>query len=174
MKHTINAAIMILAVGFLFNPVTSTLIYSQNKSMKPMQKSGKSLTFSAELSGKNVVPPVKTNATGSAEFTFGKTGDIMHYIVHLKNIDSVSMAHIHHASKGKNGPIAVWLFKGKVVNIKDGILSQGNITSKDVNLDSLKTWMVNGDTYVLIHTVKNPEGEIRGQIHKSNGLKVKH
>ena len=174
MNNSLRAVVIIFIAGFLFNPFNTSINYAQTKNMKPMKSGEKTLTFTAELSGKNVVPPVITRASGSARFTFSKNGDMLHFIIHLKNIDSVSMAHIHHASKGKNGAIAVWLFKGKVVNIKDGILSQGNITNKDVNLDSLKTWMENGDTYVLIHTVKNPGGEIRGQIHKSNRMKLKH
>jgi CHRD domain len=156
-----------LGVGLMLNFSNSSSIYAQTKTMKSTHKTSTQLTFTAQLSGKNVVPPVKTDATGSAKFTFDKNMKSMHYVVHLEHADSVVMTHIHHAPKGKNGPIAVWLFKfdTKPITIKNGMLSQGDITNKDINLDSLRTWMKNGDTYVLVHTIKHPQGEIRGQIH---------
>ncbi len=170
MKNVLVMFVSIFVIGLLLNLSNSSVAFAQNKKMSTMKPAMKALTFTAKLSGKNVVPPVKTNARGIAKFTFSKNGDMVHYVVRLKDIDSVTMAHIHHAAKGKNGSIAVWLFKGKAESIKNGILSKGDITSKDVNLDSLKTWMENGDTYVLIHTTKHPDGEIRGQIHKTSGM----
>lgn len=169
MKKVLLVFVSFLMIGLVYNLTGSSVCYAQNKTMNTTKKGEKSLTFYAKLSGKNVVAPVKTNASGYAKFTFDKKGDKLHYVVHLKNIDSVTMTHIHHAPKGKNGPIAVWLFKGKAKSVKNGILSQGDITNKVINLDSLKTWMENGDTYVLVHTLKHPEGEIRGQIHESSG-----
>jgi CHRD domain len=173
MKNSIGVFLLIIAVGFMFTFAAFSTSYAQDSTMKSMKMSGKGMTFYAKLSGKNVVPPVKTEASGSAKFTFSEKGDMMHYVLNLKNIDSVSMAHIHHAAKGENGSIAVWLFKGKVVSVKNGVLSKGDITGKDINLDSLKTWMQNGDAYVLVHTVKHPDGEIRGQIHESSGMTSK-
>ncbi len=41
---------------------------------------------------------------------------------------------------------------------------QGVITDKVVNLDSLRTWMDEGDAYVLVHTKAHPGGELRGII----------
>jgi hypothetical protein len=175
MKKVFVFLAAILGVSLILNFSNSTLSYAQTKTMKPMHKTSTPLTFTAQLSGKNVVPPLKSKAAGSAKFTFDKNMKSMHYVVHLQNADSVVMTHIHHAAKGKNGPIAVWLFKFKTapVNIKNGVLSQGDITNKDINLDSLRTWMEHGDTYVLVHTVKHPQGEIRGQIHSSSGSKMK-
>jgi hypothetical protein len=74
------------------------------------------------------------------------------------------MAHIHHGPFGKEGPIAVWLYKGKITGKFNGMLSKGTITDKDVNLDSLHTWMTTGNTFVLVHTQKYPNGEIGGKI----------
>ncbi len=142
------------------NTVNSKTQKVQNKNKKSTQG-----YFYAKLSGENVVPPVKTKASGEAMFEFSKDGKKITYSVKLKNINAVTMAHIHHAAKGKNGSIAVWLYKGKPMSIVNGFLSHGTITDKDVNLDSLKTWMKNGDAYVLVHTKDHPNGEIRGQIH---------
>jgi hypothetical protein len=174
MKKVFVFLTVVLGISLILSFSNSSLSYSQTKSMKSAHKS-MPLTFTAQLSGKNVVPSVMTKATGSAKFTFNKDMKSMHYVVHLQNADSVVMTHIHHAPKGKDGPIAVWLFKydTKPVSIKNGVLSSGDITNKDINLDSLRIWMMHGDTYVLVHTVKHPQGEIRGQIHSSSGSKMK-
>ena len=123
--------------------------------------------YEAMLSGKDVVPQVKTKASGEATFDFSKDGKKLYYKVIAHNIDGVIMAHIHHAPAGKDGPIAVWLYKGKATGKVNGILSKGIITNKDVNLDSLKTWINEGNAYALIHTKAYPNGELRGTIEKS-------
>ena len=139
---------------------------AQAQSSKRMTKKDtvKVNKYEAILSGKNVIPPVKTKATGKATFMFSKTGKILYYNLTVNNTNNVIMAHIHHAAPGKDGPIAVWLYKGKPKGMVNGVLSKGKITNKQVNLDSLRTWINDGDTYVLIHTKEYPNGEIRGTI----------
>lgn len=129
--------------------------------------------FKAMLNGKQVVPPVKTKAHGEATFDFSKNGKKVYYKVYVYKIDSVIMVHIHHAPAGKNGPIAVWLFKSKGTKMVNGFLTKGVITNKDVNLDSLRTWMDNGDAFVMVHTKAHPAGEIRGIIKQSINYKLK-
>ena len=53
----------------------------------------------------------------------------------------------------------------------NGILAQGKIENPDANngcgwadLAVVVTAMESGDTYVNVHTLQNPGGEIRGQI----------
>ena len=133
-----------------------------NKMMKQMQP--KTNKFKAVLSGKNVVPPVKTKATGTATFNFSKDGKTLFYKLTVHNLNNVIMAHIHHAPKGKDGPIAVWLYKGQPKGMVNGVLSKGMLTNKIIDFDSLRTWIKNGDAYVLIHTKAHPNGEIRGMI----------
>ena len=65
----------------------------------------------AKLSGKNEVPPKITKATGTAEFTLSSYGKTMTYKVDVKDIDKVTMAHIHQGKTGENGPVVVTLFK---------------------------------------------------------------
>ncbi|MCL5030202.1 MAG: CHRD domain-containing protein [Bacteroidetes bacterium] len=121
--------------------------------------------YKAELASKELSSYGKTKAKGHAEFMFSKDGKKLFYKLYVYGIDSVSMAHIHHGPFGKEGPIATWLYKRKITGKFSGLLSKGTITDKDVNLDSLHTWMNEGDTYVLVHTQKFPNGEIGGKIH---------
>jgi hypothetical protein len=158
-----------LAITALFTNFTIKSNSVYNFQSHPKDHSAKMMKaekndFNAKLSGKEVVPPVKTKAYGSATFKFSKDGKSMQYKLIVHNIDKVIMAHIHHAPAGKDGPIAVWLYKGKVTGKVNGVLSKGTITNKDVNLANLKKWIESGDAYVLVHTKAYPNGEIRGII----------
>ena len=139
-------------------------IRAQNNHQMMKKDQFKANKYEATLSGKNVVPPVKTVASGKATFNFSKDGKTLYYKLTVHNINNVIMAHIHHAPKGKDGPIAVWLYKGKPKGMVNGVLSKGMLTNKIINFDSLRTWIKNGDAYVLIHTKSHPNGEIRGII----------
>lgn len=180
MKNLTAKMLALFMFFFFLSAGANSAIFAQKKGMikkKDAAKENKMIKkqpfFYAELSGKNVVPPVKTDASGNAKFTFSKDGKSLHYVVYLKNIDMVTMAHIHHAPKGKNGPVAAWLYKGKPMSIVKGVLAQGDLTNKDANLDSLRTWMMNGDAFVMVHTKNNPAGEIRGQIYYTGKMKKK-
>lgn len=128
--------------------------------------------FNVELSGNEEVPPVQTDATGSAEFTAPHFDNIS-YSVEVSNIDKVTAAHIHSGKIGENGPIVVTLFKAETLSTEpiNGNLASGNITNANLEgpmagktvIDLTKS-MELGETYVNVHTEENPNGEIRGQI----------
>ena len=40
----------------------------------------------------------------------------------------------------------------------------------DVGIDELVYLMLTGNTYINVHTLENPDGEIRGQIETGSGL----
>lgn len=128
--------------------------------------------FSAILTGDSEVPPVTTNATGSAEFELNDEGDEMSYNIGVENIEGVTMAHIHQAASGENGPPVVWLFNATEPNdVEEGTLSDGSFTAEDFvgplqgqNMSDLVDAIESGQTYVNVHTESNPPGEIRGTI----------
>ena len=128
--------------------------------------------FTVELSGNEEVPPLQTDAKGSAEFT-APHFDNIGYSVNVSNIDKVTMAHIHSGKIGENGPIVVTLFKTETPSTEpiNGNLVSGNITNAKLEgpmagktLIDLTKSMELGETYVNVHTEENPNGEIRGQI----------
>jgi CHRD domain len=128
--------------------------------------------FTVELSGNEEVPPVQTDAKGSAEFT-APHFDNIGYSVNVSNIDKVTMAHIHSGKMGENGPIVVTLFKTETPSTEpmNGNLVSGNITNAKLEgpmagktLVDLTKSMELGETYVNVHTEEHPNGEIRGQI----------
>lgn len=133
-------------------------------------------TFHATLSGKEQSPQIDTPAHGTATFVLSKGGESLSYRLSVANIDGVSMAHIHIAPAGQEGPVAVWLYpsrppamvkKGKFT----GVLARGTITAAELQgplkgktiadlVDDIKA----GNAYVNVHTTAHPAGEIRGQI----------
>ena len=134
------------------------------------------LNFRAHLSGDQEVHHVETNATGQATFQLSRDGESISYRLIVANIENVRMAHIHLAPAGENGPVVVWLYPSappaKVIPGRtDGVLQTGIITKdnligqlKDQELSALVELMKDGRTYVNVHTVQYPLGEIRGQI----------
>ena len=105
------------------------------------------------LSGTNEVPPVTTSASGSGMFKVGDDG-AMSGTVTVQGAAG-TMAHIHMAAAGKNGPPIVSLAKeGDTFKVPAGT----KLTPEQVN--ALKA----GELYVNVHTAGHPGGELRGQL----------
>ena len=128
--------------------------------------------YKAHLNGAEEVPPRDTHARGNALFDLSTDGTTLSYKLIVANIVNVTAAHIHLAAEGVNGPVVALLFQaGAPDGRSDGILAQGTITAADLAgplagqpLSTLIAAIEAGDTYVNVHTVTNPGGEIRGQI----------
>jgi hypothetical protein len=127
--------------------------------------------FTALLTGSQEVPPVATEATGVSLFQFNDQDTEIRYRVDVTKIQDVVASHIHLAPEGKNGGVVVTLRNDKVEGRVDGKYAEGTIRAEDLSgnlkggpLSILKEAMEAGYTYVNVHTVVNPAGEIRGQI----------
>ena len=133
--------------------------------------------YVASLTGAAERPPVTTTATGS--FTLTDNGASMAYVLTVNGVTgTVSGAHIHAiprsgiAPADTTGGIVVNL--NPVAGVTTGILAQGTITQANIvplggaaaiSMDSLRTLMNAGRTYVNVHsTPANPGGQIRGTI----------
>jgi hypothetical protein len=128
--------------------------------------------FKAILSGGEVVPLVKTMANGEAAFHLGTDGKALAFRLTVSGIRDITAAHIHIGKKGENGPPVVFLFHGpEKKGVFNGTLADGTITAKDLfgplsgmTIKDLMTKIDSGDAYVVVHTERNPGGELRGQI----------
>jgi len=107
-----------------------------------------------KLSGANQVPPVTTNATGSGSITVADDGT-MSGSIKTTGVQG-TMAHIHVAPAGKNGPVAIPLTKGA-----DGTWSVPAGTK--LTAEQLKNYKA-GELYVNVHSDANKGGEIRAQL----------
>lgn len=127
--------------------------------------------YRAHLSGGEEVPAVDTDAQGQAIFQFNNDGSALSYKLIVANIDDVVAAHIHCGEAGVNGPVGVTLFSGGPTSA-NGVLAQATVDSPDAGnacgwetLADVKSAIDSGGAYVNVHTLANPPGEIRGQVH---------
>ena len=132
--------------------------------------------FIAPLSGAEEVPPADTKARGLAQFQLSKDGNELSYKLIVANIENVTMAHIHLAPAGANGPVVAWLYPDGpppelIPGRTNGILATGTITDDDLvgllagkSIDDLVDELRSESAYVNVHTSQFPPGEVRGQI----------
>lgn len=107
------------------------------------------------LTGAEEVPPVSTAAKGSGSFRVADDGTVTGSVT-TEGMQG-TMAHIHQASKGQNGPVIVPLTKnGNTYSVPDG----RKLTP--AQMDALKA----GNLYVNVHSDKNKGGEIRAQLQR--------
>ena len=132
--------------------------------------------FVATLTGKNVVPPIDTPATGTAKFHVNPNGTLS-YEVDVNNIADVVGVPI----KLKDGAeLANLLNVYATVNQKSftqslgpvsGKLASGILTANDIygpligkNITDLMPFFANKSAYVIVRTTPHQQGEIQGQI----------
>ena len=140
--------------------------------------------FKANLTGSEVVPPVKTEATGSAlldlmqkgRSDFEQGGMLLHISISVQNLTDATAAHIHLGIIGKEGPRVVTIFpfdpsmpgkEGKFSGkLAEGMITEANLEGplKGKPLGELIKEIQSGNTYIKVHTKQNPDGELRGQI----------
>ena len=130
------------------------------------------VTFTAELSGKEVLPPVETIATGAATFTFESVLDRAYFVLKVSNLDGATASRLKEGKPGTNGQGVLILYPGPgIVGPFTGVLAQGYFNAsaligslKGKTIADLKVLLESGGAYVNVGTVKNPNGEIRGQV----------
>lgn len=113
-----------------------------------------SQSMTVNLSGGQEVPPVITSATGVGSITVGPDGSLSGTIV-TKGVEG-TMAHIHEAPMGQNGPVIVPFTK-----TSDDVWSApagARLTA--AQLQSLQS----GNLYLNVHSAANKPGEIRAQL----------
>jgi hypothetical protein len=115
---------------------------------------------------------VRTIATGNAVFQLNTNRTQLRFRLVINNIAKVTQGHIHLGRKGQNGPVVVFLFGPSKfgISVRRGVV-RGVLSRRDLvgplqgkTLNDLIREIKRGNTYVNVHTVNNPDGEIRGQI----------
>lgn len=110
--------------------------------------------YMADMNASSEVPPNDSAATGTANITIDTDAKTVSWMVDYDGLSGDPIgAHIHGpAGDTENAPPMVTLDP-----IKEG---QSAITDEQV------TAIQDGKAYVNVHTDKNPDGEIRGQLMK--------
>ena len=130
-------------------------------------------TYTADLSGKDVVPAVETTATGSATFTVDATGTRIQFVLSVTDITDVIAARVRVGKPGGNGSGVLILYPGPTQSgAFTGNLSGGTFSASALigilagkTIADFVALITSGQAYVNVGTLKNPGGEIRGQIH---------
>jgi hypothetical protein len=106
------------------------------------------------LSGQQEIPPVTTTATGTGTLSVGPDKSITGKLT-VSGM-SVTVAHIHEAAAGSNGPIIIPLTR-----TSDTVwVVPAGAKLTDAQYESYKA----GKLYFNIHSEAHKSGEIRGQI----------
>ncbi|HEY7083141.1 MAG TPA: CHRD domain-containing protein [Nitrososphaeraceae archaeon] len=171
--------------GFTGSSAESAATMAGASSSSTTPVSGKQ--FSAILTGENEVPPVDTEATGRIKLIANPQQSTLDYQISLSNLNGiVTGAHIHKGNVGTNGPIVATLklgntFAGALAStsgsggsLMTSTSTGGTISSADLNgplagkgVSDLIRLIEDGNTYVNVHTDRNLNGEIRGQLKSS-------
>ncbi|MGH8297672.1 MAG: CHRD domain-containing protein [Steroidobacteraceae bacterium] len=111
-------------------------------------------TIHVRLLGSREVPAVKTMARGYGVIEIAADGAVSGKVT-TRGIRA-TMAHIHMAARGENGPIIIPLTRGPHGT---WVVPAGSKLSAHQYKEFLA-----GDLYVNVHSAAHPGGEIRGQL----------
>ena len=134
------------------------------------------------LTGAAEIPPVETTAAGNAAVVVNTARTAITYRIELTGLEpgAVTQAHIHVGSKTENGPVIFFLcsdLPGKPAGVQSceslpavltGTLTASNLVPRPAN--GIETFedavgaLLNGNTYINVHSVTHPDGELRGQV----------
>jgi hypothetical protein len=112
-----------------------------------------SKTVPVTLSGAEEVPPVSVPGSGSGSFVISDDGSVRGSVT--TTAVQGTMAHIHMAPRGQNGPVIVPLTK-----TGDTYTAPAGAKLTDAQMQAFKA----GNLYVNVHTDRNKGGEVRGQL----------
>lgn len=110
-------------------------------------------TVNLSLSGSQEVPSITVPGAGSGSFTIGADGSVTGSVT-TTGVQG-TMAHIHMAARGTNGPVIVPLTKNG-----DTYTAPAGAKLNDAQMQAFKA----GNLYVNVHTDRNKGGEVRAQL----------
>jgi len=116
-------------------------------------------TVSGNASGGQEAPAVATTATGTLSGSYNATRNMLTYNISWTGLSgNISVAHFH-------GPALSGVTAGPIHDITIGTNGITGTTSGTITIaDSTETHLLAGRLYYNLHTVLNPNGEIRGQV----------
>ncbi len=117
------------------------------------------VNFKADLKTSNEVPPGSGAGKGEVTATYDSATKKLTWKGTYSGLSGPpTMAHFHIGAPGKNGGVAIWIFKGDAAKTPFA----GSATLTDAQAADLMA----GKMYVNIHTAAHKGGEIRGQVMK--------
>jgi len=124
------------------------------------------------LTGQNEVPPNSSPGSGIMKTVLINNGTALSYEIAVTNLTSpVTASHFHLGRPGVSGPILVSIPLTR--SIENGnVVYKGSGTWRFVNSESVSgesphsivNQLKHGHIYYNVHTVRYPNGELRGQV----------
>ena len=162
MKKSLYVTFMLVAIVAFVASVAGAGAMTHGKSVEKIKLSA--------------IPATKATDSGEADFTLGKDGESCHFVLRTRNVENVTMGHIHEVGPGgAPGAIIAWLYPttGESPVVKagktTGVLSEGNIDAsklagpmKGKTVKELYELIENGKAGIAVHTKANPGGELWG------------
>jgi CHRD domain len=108
------------------------------------------------MTGSQEVPPGNPTASGTFRFRVIPDGEQVCFSLTWKGLDTPTMAHIHKAPPGIEGPVVIVLYGAPPVG------HSGCRTAKPSLIDAIQKHPA--AYYVNVHTERYPNGAIRGQL----------
>lgn len=167
-KYILAALIGALALECIIPSTIGIAAFAQQS-----QTQGMPGQFVANLSGKNVFPPVNTNASGQASLNLTDQGSKMAYLVTAHNLDKVTSVTLDFTQGGRTREV-VSLYdsvKSGPTGKIDGTLTQGSFAASDLltdykgkQLSNLIKAMTDGNIVLRVRTIALPNGVLEGKV----------
>jgi hypothetical protein len=149
-QYTKDSPMSIFSRSPKIHPLVASLVLAAMAACTSMGASAQAQA----LSGDQEVPPVSTSASGSGTIAVAPDGAVSGSV--KTTGVAGTMAHIHMAAPGKNGPVIVPL-------VKSGDGEWSVPPGSKLNADQMKAYQA-GELYVNVHSDANKGGEIRAQL----------
>lgn len=139
------------------------------------QTSAQTVTLTTTMNGGEETPVLNTGMVGTAEVNVDVTNREVVVSLRIFNTPTPTTAgHIHIGPAGIAGPVVLNFPAGLVGRTGDFAMSfrlgERDFVARPaigINaIDDAIQAIVNGNSYINIHTMQNPGGEIRGQLKK--------
>lgn len=128
--------------------------------------------YTCDMTGDEVVPAVTTSATAKATFTVDDTGTKMSFTLQVAGMTDVQGSRVHIGAAGSNGSGVVVLLAGRFGSgsytgqVASGVFGDAQLIGplNGKTIADFVALIKSGEAYITVGTVKNPGGEVRGQI----------
>ncbi len=122
----------------------------------------------AVLRGGQESPPVASPGAGTAEVRVDAARTSIAFTLTVENLTGLAGAHIHAGAPGTHGPIVFVLASASFASPHSGVLTAGDLMPAPAHgintfADAAEA-ILEGRTYVNVHTTAHPDGEIRGHL----------